>query len=261
MGNPFDTAVDEINELQETFDKLTSELPTLQSKVEVVRSELGGYNAQVVVAQQQLDDIKEEITKRTLTYNLWQNQELEKLHRIAIQLSVDVDTLKTEQADHAALVLVKENDLVAKEAKIDSRIALKQQSIEETLQEAAAQVDTNTAWAKKLTESESQLNDREQNVHQQEQDLSERWSTIVRGEAELEQRKADVETVGKAATADRETARVLATGMKERIASTDAREEALDHKERQLKQKEKELVDKTAALNDRRNVMLSNGTL
>lgn len=251
----------QVSDLQSRFDQLTRDLGPLEVKVVLTKEELGTITEETDKAKESLKVIRAEVTRRTNAYNEWRDKEIKRLDDKIVEVETAQKKLDNDKADFEATNLLIQEEFAAKQRQFNLSCSSQLQEIEELKSDVQEQVNANNRWAAQLTLLETALEIQKTEADKRDIELDERRTNIVRQEAEIEAKTVETNKAEQDTKAEREKARTLVKGLKERIANTDAREDAQAQERKMLDQKERELKDMKIGLDDRRNIMLSNGQL
>lgn len=257
----FEEVIDLVESMKAEYARLTEELPKLRETKKVVSQELSGLNKELVAAQEKLEQVLADIKLQTTVYGDWQASEIAKLR--ASELEFDVSKSKTE-----AILKEREDKLRLEQDNLDFSVGNHTRYVNEysnkTEKEQASLQATksfNEDWSRRLDAKESEQKQREEKM------IAESVKNkALRGELDqeaknLEDVRVKLSEALKLADGKQKTASQVLAGARERIASIEARELATGQRSIALSTRSELLDKREAALNDRRDVMIANGTL
>lgn len=261
MSDTFEEATKELLELQERHDKLSKDLPNLEAKHTHASEELTAMNRQLLDKEDALTKLDEDIKRRTAAYNEWQRKELETLKVRTDEFKKTEFQLALDKKDHEAAVLLFDEEMKKGRLDLEKRIASEEQAVREDRAELKAKAATHETWVNQLTQTENDLRQRESGMTARETDMEARAKKLEEDELRLKETLEAAEKAQKEAENEHKQARTLVDGLKERIATTDMRESNNEQQGQLLEQRKLDLDRKEAALNDRRDVLLSHGPM
>lgn len=256
-GNPFDDANALVGGLKTEYDQLIAELPKLREQKKAGKADLEALDRRTVEVQTKLDDLLEQIRQQTEAYNTWQTSELAKL-----------ESAKKAFVDERYVI---ENDLAAREQKIrEDRTALDadkraveviRQRVKDTEAAVMVREKANHTWFGQLSQQETDQKAIADANNSTKAALDVRSRELDMRETALAEAEKTAATNVKSSESDRSIARTILSNAKERIANLDAREDNIEQQATALERRKRDLDSREAGLNDRRDVMISNGTL
>jgi chromosome segregation ATPase len=255
-GNPFEDASELVGGLREEYTKLNEDLPPLRKAVAEAKDKLLETNKAIAKAETRLDSLKTEIDERTATYNDWQRAELAQLEQKRKEVKREQSDIETDLAERLSKLEDRETAVDARVRAVktaEARRASDQMDID-------AQTQKNLDWSERLKADEERLDSQATAQEKTGVELNDRAATLDLRDKNITKGEQLLKDTIESAERDRKAAKKLREDAKISIAINDAREQELKIYANSLKKKEEKLRVDQAALNDRRNIMISNGS-
>lgn len=257
MANPFTDATILVGDLESKYAQLTKDVPKLKEVKKGLVEDVDQLNKTLIATQDKLEATNEQIVARTDAYNTWQRAELKKLDTArAVLVAKERDT-EDEQTKRA--IVLGELKATTDKDRLDN-VATKQALVKDQ-EDIDAQTKVNNEWAARLGTESTKLDSRTRELDAKDMSLTSKLLALDNREKRVAKDEGFVKETSKAAEEDRHLARQLLANAKDKIAEMDARDNTLKLRAQELSNKKLNLDRIEVALNDRRDVMISNGTL
>ena len=254
---PFAAASELVAGMEASYKDLKIQLPKLESLKKELTKEVADLNVQVIAAEDRLSKLNETIGKNTAAYNEWQRSELERLEAKKAAVKKQLNDYEHSLTDKSKRLDELSEQLESGKAQLASQRA----RITEDRKDLQAQSNISDKRTASLNAREIELRNEQGELNIDRKNVSDAQTLAEKSIKEIEAQRKLVDDLVKETERDRESARVLLANTKDQIATVDMREKAADKRDQDLSKREQELDTLKRALDDRRDVMISNGTL
>lgn len=251
MANQFDQVSKLVEDLQKRHDQLVIDIPKLHATKEGIIADINEANTKLVDIRVKTDEVLKQITDQTKKFNDWQNGKAAWLDKEEKRLSTEAIRIAREDEKNQLEIKDLWSHLDDARARLDEDTT----NLNIAKQENEEQINVNSQWAEKLSEIEKVVNAEKSRLESLEEQLLEREADIAIAETKVKAIIDEQVELVKQAKQDRESAKQILHGAREKIADYDARQQALEIESRLIKDKERKLAQRERAFEDKQNVL------